>query len=497
VSFDLIWDLPLGFWIVCGLLVAGCGWAKTKIIDGYGLPTIAVLLTVGFWYIGDVLYNDYRENHTKIFEAGVLDSAWRQTAWFIVVFLTATPILTRTLNRREIHKGSGVLKMFISGVGNPTFQSQLDMLFRGALIIWLFLVLIATIRLGGEITYFLFPFLGHKAEPWGRDRIGGGFSALLSLAFYFQLLVAAIFGVVAALATNRKTRAMAIAFCVIAWPYFVFDRTRNTMLAAVVPGILSWGLLRVRGGVFRKGLVLSACFLIVNAWMTFVIANRSNMSIVAALKEKGLDLKNKEHNRHEGLNMFEELCWVNTFMERGTYTPNWGGRYFAEAVNIIPRALWPGKPLIGIDYAIARGQGGGDASDAGVFATISTGLIGQGVVNFGRFLGPAAAALLMGFWVSALTRLDLHATRFGRLPLYGTGLILTFNLGRDITLITLYPFVFGYAAIRLKEKFSHDEPVSRVCKNRPKVFFHQAPSESQNCLPVSLGRAHNRWPKVK
>lgn len=31
--------------------------------------------------------------------------------------------------------------------------------------------------------------------------------------------------------------------------------------------------------------------------------------------------------------------------------------YFAELMNPIPRVLWPGKPLIGIDYAIARGQG--------------------------------------------------------------------------------------------------------------------------------------------
>jgi hypothetical protein len=35
----------------------------------------------------------------------------------------------------------------------------------------------------------------------------------------------------------------------------------------------------------------------------------------------------------------------------------------------------------------------------------------------------------------------------GRLPLYALGLILTFNLGRDITLITLYPFVFGAALL--------------------------------------------------
>jgi hypothetical protein len=68
-------------------------------------------------------------------------------------------------------------------------------------------------------------------------------------------------------------------------------------------------------------------------------------------------------------------------------------RYFAELVNPIPRGLWKDKPEIGIDYAIARGQlwAGQAAGQAGVGATISTGMIGQGVVNFGPFFGVLAA----------------------------------------------------------------------------------------------------------
>jgi len=145
--------------------------------------------------------------------------------------------------------------------------------------------------------------------------------------------------------------------------------------------------------------------------------------------------------------MYEELCWISTFIDSGTYKPNWGARYFAEIVNPIPRGLWHGKPLIGIDYAIARGHGQDDDTQGGVNTTISTGFIGQGVVNFGRILGPMAAAFLMSLWVAFLARLDLNVHALGRLPLYSLGLILTFNLGRDITLITLYPFVFGSLAV--------------------------------------------------
>jgi hypothetical protein len=82
--------------------------------------------------------------------------------------------------------------------------------------------------------------------------------------------------------------------------------------------------------------------------------------------------------KHAGLNMLEELAWVNNFIDKGAYAINYGQRYFAELVNPIPRGLWQGKPLIGIDYAIARGQLYGDQNEgeAGVGATISTGMIG-------------------------------------------------------------------------------------------------------------------------
>lgn len=105
--------------------------------------------------------------------------------------------------------------------------------------------------------------------------------------------------------------------------------------------------------------------------------------------------------------------------------------------------------MIGIDYAMARGQAFGDASDggAGVGATISTGMIGQGVVNFGTFFGVLAAAFLMAFWVAILARQDLMGEKMGRMLLFFIGCVLTFNLGRDITLITLYPFLFGYLMI--------------------------------------------------
>lgn len=459
---ELLTTLPVSFWVVIALLVGGGYWALQRLDSGIGLPSLAVLGTTAAWYVGDAFYNDYVNNHAKIFDASTLASAWWQVAWFLTVFLAATPEINRLINSRCPQHRSGVMQLLRHGVGFPVIQTQLNKMFTGCAIAWTALSVIALLLLKGEIIYYLFPFLGYKANPWVHGRIGSGFDALSVLATYIQLLTGSMFGVVAALAKDKRVRWLALLFCLLAWPNFIFDRTRNTMLAMIIPAILSWVFLRVRGGIWKKAAILLACFCVVNLWMKFVIANRSEMTITSALKQKGV-LSDQKKARNEGLNMYEELCWITTFIDRGTYHVNWGQRYFAELVNPIPRGLWPGKPLIGIDYAIARGQGGGESGAAGVFATISTGMIGQGVVNFGRLFGPMVAALLMSLWVAFLTRLDLNIHALGRLPMYSLGLILTFNLGRDITLITLYPFVFGMLGFWWWER-QHPQPAAAVAR---------------------------------
>jgi len=121
--------------------------------------------------------------------------------------------------------------------------------------------------------------------------------------------------------------------------------------------------------------------------------------------------------------------------------------------------------LIGLDYAVARGQQYGD--DGSVTATISTGMIGQGAVNFGLILGPMFAAWLMSMWAAILAGLDLRGDELGRVPLFALGMILTFNLGRDITLITLYTFVFGALVIWWVGRSQRRPPPARVRRTGP------------------------------
>jgi hypothetical protein len=207
-----------------------------------------------------------------------------------------------------------------------------------------------------------------------------------------------------------------------------------------------------------------------NFWFSFVIANRTNNSIASAVRSDDA-FERADGVKHAGISMFSELGYMNDYMSKGTYNPNWGERYFAEAVNMVPRVLWKGKPTIGIDYAIARGFGTEAANDAnaGVTASIATGMIGQGVVNFGRFLGPIAAALLMSIWVSVLARQDLMGRDPARLLLYAVGLILTFNMGRDITLLVLYPYVFGWLLVLAKNWYDQKDKESQSTSKRSRI----------------------------
>ena len=118
---------------------------------------------------------------------------------------------------------------------------------------------------------------------------------------------------------------------------------------------------------------------------------------------------------------------------------------------MVPRTIWPGKPRIGYDYAIARGLKNTNMQGEFVLATVSTGMIGQGVHNFGTFFGVIAAAVIMACWTGFLAKLWLQRDQLPRAALFMVGVGLTFNMGRDITLLVLWPFVFGYLGLRLYE----------------------------------------------
>ena len=259
-----------------------------------------------------------------------------------------------------------------------------------------------------------------------------------------------------------KIQSIALLILLLALPYYLFSRTRNPMIAVTLPGILTFVVVRMRSGIMWKGIVLGGLLFLFNAWMLAISTTRDGHFLdIHELLRTFQSTEQGRGQKHAGLNMFEELAWINALTESGEFQPKAGARYYAELVNPIPRALWKTKPTIGLDYAIARGQSYTNLQ-GGTTATISSGLIGQGVVNFGPFFGPFAAAFLMALWIAVLARQDLLGADTGRFILFACGLVLTFNIGRDITFLVLYPFVFGMLTYQLwvlfKRRTLHQSP---------------------------------------
>ncbi len=78
-------------------------------------------------------------------------------------------------------------------------------------------------------------------------------------------------------------------------------------------------------------------------------------------------------------------------------------------------------------------------------------MIGGGVLNFGQIFGPVAVSVIMALWIGLLIRWWAQRKSLMRLVLFMLGAGLTFNLGRDITLLVPWPIVFAYCFVRLTE----------------------------------------------
>ncbi|NEP31269.1 MULTISPECIES: hypothetical protein [unclassified Moorena] len=411
----------------------------------WSIPALGVYATIGAWYFVELFYTP--ENFLQ-FDSLILEKCY----WQIIIFLISFRLFIPSLSRRFINKYHTVFKF-------TTFNPEQLLIVLA--FVWLVLLAYGVSRVNGNIAAALFPVLGRRGiQMWGRSATGGGGGFIVSSAGYVYTLVCAFFGVLLPLPMSKIFKFLNILLIVIVLPYFIFLGTRNLLLAVIMPGYFSYALFS-RDSLWKKALISMATFWAINELMTLIITYRNigfiglfNPDFAPQFQEE------VEEEGHLGLNMLEELCYINQFYQEGSINLTYGGRYLAEAANIIPRAIWPNKPLIGIDYAILRGFGGAD-NDIGVFATISTGLIGQGFFNFGPIFGPMGAAILMASWVSFMSRLWKQQYSTLRLGLFLICLGLTFNLGREFTLLVLWPALFGYVFVLMLERYGSKKAKGR------------------------------------
>jgi hypothetical protein len=404
--------------------------------DSFGIA-VGVYVTVFAWYFVDPFINP--EQYDSL-PSSSLGQSYGQVLLFLIGFRIFVPVTTRWVLRR---RSSGVFDMRYSP----------EQILITVATLWLVLLIIGIARMGGDVMGAVFPLDG-RAGPtmWGRSALESGASGfLISFAGYVFNAVTAFLGVLVFFQRSIAWRLLAVAMFAVTLPYFFFAGARSHFLAAVMPFILTY-LFYGRHLLILKLAILAIAFFCLNEGFKFVTAFRLGGFREVLASEHPYELMD-EDSTQSGLNMIQELCFVNTYLETGDGSPAYGARYLNELLNFIPRVIWPSKPLIGIDYAKWRGFEIADSEEGelGVNTTVSSGMIGGGVLNFGQIFGPLAAGILMALWTGLLIRWWEQRKSLLRLVLFMLGAGLTFNLGRDISMLVLWPVIFAYFFVRLAE----------------------------------------------
>jgi hypothetical protein len=400
--------------------------------------TLMVYITVFAWYFVDPFLNPEQYDYLPSY---LLGESYGQVLLFLLAFRVFAPVATRWIVGR---RNSGILDARLTP----------EQILKAAGALWLILFLIGIYRMGGDVMGAVFPLDGRRGPTmWGRAAVETGASGfLISSGGYLFNAVTAFLGVLVFFQRSTAWRWLAGAMFAITLPYFFLAGARSHFLAAVVPFIITY-LFYGRHPLVIRLAILAVAFVCLNEGFKFVVAFRDTGGYREVLaSENPYELMN-EDARTSGLNMIQELCFVNVYLETSGGSPAYGARYLNELLNFIPRVIWPSKPMIGIDYAKWRGfeSEHDENGELGVNTTVSTGMIGGGVFNFGRLLGPFAAGILMALWTGLLIRWWEQRKSLLRLVLFMLGAGLTFNLGRDITLLVLWPVIFAYFFVRLIE----------------------------------------------
>jgi hypothetical protein len=434
-------ETPPLFFVTAGLLL---GLVVEAVVTSkpWGKTSLAIYAVVALWYFGDFLQNN-REFYSQ-FPTSRIDWAFAQICVFLVAFRSFVAWLHPRLS-------------------DAVAESSLDLTrplgpeesrFFGVLVIaWGFLTAVALYRVDGDVVSVFLPMLYEEPRmPWARSAVGTGLDFLIAAAEYSHLAVGGLLGIVVVLGRRPLVRVVSLALFVSVLIPYLFQHARHRPLAVLVPGVLAFAIAS-RASWIIKGFVTLLLSVLTMSWFVFMTDARSGQSEWAEARIGAIaDRPDSDDPLVIGLDMMQELCHIGSLRDAGYYNPGFLGEYYQELCAFIPRSMWPNKPMIGIDYAIARGFYDPTATNL-VSATISRGLIGQGVANCGSYLGPAVEALLTACWIGFLGRLWRRRGHPEAICLFLLGLGLTVNMGRGISFLAVFPFVFAYAGLAVYNYF--------------------------------------------
>ncbi|MBW4506919.1 MAG: oligosaccharide repeat unit polymerase [Scytonematopsis contorta HA4267-MV1] len=431
-------DLPFTYKLAAILIIFLIIEALIRRKKSWAIPSLIVYLTTCIWYFLELII--YPQYYTK-FAQDVKENSYLQVIIFLIIFRILTPIVSRKFQPKRLLEYS-----FFAGI-----SLNLGKLLKLLAIYWFMLLLYGVSLLEWNFMQALFPVTARGGLTlWARSgAITPGLTGFIaSVGSYIYLLICSLFGVLFSLQTSPKLKVLNFVLILISWPNFILGGARNAFLAVSMPAFFTYILLS-KQKLWIKLIVTAILFGILNYLFTIVITYR-NVGFLEYFNNLSQGIVEEPSTEHEGLNMAEELMFINTFYEHKVLELQYGNDYFVELLNFIPRAIWSDKPILGLNYNILRGFGSNN-SDIGVFATIAAGFLGRGVINFGPWFGPVAPAILLSFWCAFISRLWSQRYSVLRLCLFLVCLGTTPNLGRDITMLILWPVVFGYALVRYLE----------------------------------------------
>ncbi len=155
--------------------------------------------------------------------------------------------------------------------------------------------------------------------------------------------------------------------------------------------------------------------------------------------------------RYVGFEMFRELLFLRRTVPE---TSPWqrGYTYYVQAINPIPRFLWPSKPIedAGLQLAVLQNA----VVNGEPKLTVAPGLIGEMYWNFGT-IGIVGLSFLLGavvaWWDLLLWKPDCPLPQF---IVFSMGLVVVFATGRSINISNLYGLLALFGTMFLMSRLT-------------------------------------------
>lgn len=274
------------------------------------------------------------------------------------------------------------------------------------------------------------------SSPFQRGRYGGLRDAFLELRMFLRAAIPLAAAVMVQRSQRSERRALAVAFLVFMFARAFNSGTRSAVVEVFLPiaAAIYWRLsAEWKRNAIRFGLPVLLSLAMIWSAASVVTRNSGDFSW-----ERAADAE------YVGFEMFRELLFLTRVVpEQADY--KYGHTYYVQAVNPIPRFLWPGKPDGDAGLELSRLQG--STIDGRAYLTTSPGLIGEMYWNFG-IPGVLLISALLGYLAKSWDRIQPLAHRsILAFTVFAAGLAIIFLSGRSFNMSTLYGMIALLAII--------------------------------------------------